>query len=145
MKWVLFLSVCLSFGALAEEFELAELEAEIDSEVALATPPNEDIRVLNSAPITVDGFVTEAPPKDQELIEINKEIDRQRKETALNRVKAKQFQALSKSTEALTETTVEMLEEKRAVQEQIAEYNEKVRCLQQEKPGPECSKYVKRR
>lgn len=145
MKWVLFLSVLLSLAAFAESADLAEIEAEIDAEISEAAPSNEDIRVLNSAPINIDGYVNEAPPKDQELVEITKEIDRQKKETALNRAKAKQFQELSKSTEVLTETTVEMLEEKRAVQEQIAEYNEKVRCLQMEKPTAECSKYVKRR
>lgn len=144
MKWVFFLSAILSLSVFAEA-DLAEIEAEIDEEVALATPANEDIRILNSEPITIDGYVKEEAPKDQELVEIRQEIDRQKKEAALNRVKAKQFQELSKSTEVLTETTVEMLEEKRAVQEQIAEYNEKVRCLQMEKPTPECSKYVKRR
>lgn len=135
----------LSFSAQAETDDLAEIEAEIDAEVALAAPSNEDIRILNSEPITIDGYVKEEAPKDPELVEIRKEIDRQKKETALNRVKAKEFQTLSKSTEVLTETTVEMLEEKRAVQDQIAEYNEKVRCLQMEKPTPECSKHVKRR
>jgi hypothetical protein len=145
MKWVLFLSALLSVTASAESSDLAEIEAEIDAEVAAAAPSNEDIRILNSEPITIDGYVKEASPTDQELVEIRQEINRQKKEAALNKVKAKQFQELSKSTEILTETTVEMLEEKRAVQEQIAEYNEKVRCLQLEKPTPECSKYIKRR
>lgn len=145
MKWVFFLSALLTLSAFAESDDLAEIEAEIDAEVALATPPNEDIRILHSEPITIDGYVKNEAPKDQELVQIRQEIDRQKKEAILNRAKAKQFQELSKSTEVLTDITVEMLEEKRAAQEQIAEYNEKVRCLQLEKPTPECSKYVKRR
>lgn len=145
MNQFIVIAALLSLTTFAQSDDLLEIEAEIDAEVAQAAPANEDIRVLNSAPITIDGYVKEEAPKDQELIEIRQEIERQKKEAALNRVKAKEFQQLSKSTEVLTETTVEMLEEKRAVQEQIAEYNEKVRCLQLEKPTPECSKHVKRR
>lgn len=145
MNQLIIITALLSLAAFGQTDDLLELESEIDAEVALATPSAEDIRVLNSEPITIDGYVKEEAPKDQELLEIRKEIDRQKKETALNRVKAKEFQELSKSTEVLTETTVEMLEEKRAVQEQIAEYNEKIRCLQMENPTPECSKHVKRR
>jgi hypothetical protein len=100
---------------------------------------------IDSEVIDVAGYIHEAPPQDQELVQIKQEIERQRKEAVLNKEKAKGFQELSKSVEKLTETTVEMLEEKRAAQEEIANYNAKVKCLQADNPGPECDKYVRRR
>jgi hypothetical protein len=110
-------------------------------EVAVGEP-----QAVNSAPINVDGYLT-GPQKvqDPELLQIHGEIQRQKKEVVLNKKKAKTYNELSRSVEALSETTEEMLEEKRAAKEQIAEYNAKVKCLQADAPGPECDKYVKRR
>lgn len=147
---LLVLLMASAFNAKAELDELPEIEAEIDAEYAVYQGPNivpasADTEVLNSAPINIDGYVQEEAPQDPELVEIQKEIQRQKKEVVLNKQKANGFKQLSKSTEVLTETTVEMLEEKKAVQEQIAEYNAKVKCLQTDKPGPECDKYIKRR
>lgn len=110
----------------------------------VASAQNE-AQVLNSEPINVDGFITEKPATDGELEGITAEIERQKKEIVLNKQKAKGFKQLSKSVEALEETTVEMLEEKRTAKEEIAEYNAKVKCLQADVPGPECDKHVKRR
>lgn len=101
--------------------------------------------VLESETINVDGYVKEKSAEDPELSQIRGEIQRQKKEIVLNKEKAKKFQELSKSVEKLSETTEEYLEEKRAAQEQIAEYNLKVKCLQTETPGPECDKFVRRR
>lgn len=104
-----------------------------------------DTQVLSAEPINVDGYLQEKKATDGELESLKAEIEKQKKETALNKVKSKSYQELSKSVEKLSETTEEYIEEKKAAQQQIAEYNLKVKCLQSEEPGPECDKYVRRR
>lgn len=112
--------------------------------VGVAHAQNETT-VLSAEPINVDGYLTEKPQVDPELQGIQAEIKKQRKEIILNKKKAKSFQDLTKSVEKLSEATEEYLEEKRAAQEEIANYNAKVKCLQADNPGPECDKYVRRR
>ena len=107
--------------------------------------PASSTNVVNSSVINVDGFVPEEKPVlDAELQQIQSEIARQKTETVLNKEKAKNFKVLKKSVEQLSETTEEYLEEKKSAKAQIAEYNLKVRCLQTEDTGSECSKYNKR-
>ena len=101
-------------------------------------------QVVNSETINVDGVLVEKPMTDPELESIKAEITNQKQQTVLNKQKAKGFQQLSKSVEHLSTTTEEYLLEKRAAQQQIAEYNEKVRCMQDEYPGRECDKYLKK-
>lgn len=101
--------------------------------------------VVRSNTINVDGTVRERLQTDRELESIRAEIKKQKQETVLNKEKAKGFQQLSKSVEDLSETTEEYLLEKKSTQKQIAEYNEKVRCMQDEYPGKECDKYIKRK
>jgi peptidoglycan hydrolase CwlO-like protein len=102
-------------------------------------------QVLSSEPINVDGFVTEQVPTDGELQGIHAELERQKKEIVLNREKVKTYKELNKSVEKLSETAEDYIEEKKAAQKEIAEYNAKVRCMQQDNPGPECNKYLRRR
>lgn len=102
-------------------------------------------QILHSETINVEGYVKDRPIEDHEIQSIRREIQKQKKEIVLNKVKSKHFKALTKSTEQLSETTVEYLEEKKEAQAQIAEYNLKVRCLQTENPGKECEKFVRRR
>lgn len=160
---ILFLIVGLSFNSFAQEEELPEIEAEIDSQYANSRVPMEptapdlvseipgpsksaEEQTVNSEPINVDGYLKkEEPIQDQELVQIKSEISRQQKEVVLNKQKAKGYSELAKSVEVLTETTEEMIAEKKAAQQEIAEYNAKVKCLQEENPGRECDKYVKRR
>lgn len=152
---IMVLLALLSGHSQAELDELPAIEASIDDEYSFLEGPSlidegnqavAETKVLNSAPINVDGYVKEKEaPKDHELVEIQKEIARQKQEMQLNKQKAKSFKALSQSTQVLSETTVEMLEERRAAQEQIAEYNEKVKCLSANKPGPECDKHIRSR
>lgn len=105
-----------------------------------------ETQVLESnEPINVDGYVTEKQQMDGELANLKQEIEKQKRETVLNRQKAKEYQVLSKSVEKLSETTEEYLEEKKSAKAEIANYNAKVRCLQEEAPGPDCDKFVKRR
>jgi hypothetical protein len=101
-------------------------------------------QTVTGATINVDGTLVEKKITDQELESIQAEIKKQKAETELNREKAKGFQQLSKSVEDLSETTEEYLLEKRETQKQIAEYNEKVRCMQDEYPGKECDKWLKK-
>jgi outer membrane murein-binding lipoprotein Lpp len=96
-------------------------------------------------PINVDGYVNEQKVEDPELALIQAEIKKQKEEVVLNKKKAQSFKELSKSVEKLSETTEEYLEEKRAAQEEIANYNTKVKCLQSENPGAECDKFLRRR
>jgi len=150
--------LALSFNIFAEE-ELPVIEEQSDEEILAVAPSNEVIvattavddpandTVLEARPIDVDGYVKrkEQPVMDAELQTIRSEIQKQKKEIVLNKVKAQKFKELGKSTEKLSETTEEMLLEKRAVQEEIANYNLKVKCLSQENPGPECDKFSRKR
>ena len=134
MKALLLVAIFMFAGtALAQTETDLEIENEIDSQV------------LSAAPIDVDGYLKEKKATDGELESLKLEIEKQKKETALNQVKSKSYQELSKSVEKLSETTEEYLEEKKAAQQQIAEYNMKVKCLQADTPGPECDKFVRRR
>jgi hypothetical protein len=105
----------------------------------------DEAQVQSMEPINVDGYVKEQKVEDPELVSIQAEIKKQKQEVVLNKKKAQSFKELSKSVEKLSETTEEYLEEKKAAQEEIANYNTKVKCLQSENPGAECDKYLRRR
>jgi hypothetical protein len=123
MKFFIFLILCSSFIAFADEVKQVE----------------------TLEPINVDGYVKEQKVEDPELAGIQAEIQKQKQEVILNKKKTQSFKELSKSVEKLSETTEEYLEEKRAAKEEIANYNAKVKCLQSEAPGAECDKYLRRR
>lgn len=160
MKALILISMLvMSFNLFAEE-ELPVIGDEAVDEQALAVEPSNEVivpttavndtaadQVLESAPINVDGYLKEKeqPVSDPELQTIRTEIQKQKKEIVLNKVKAQKFKELGKTTEQLSETTEEMLLEKRAVQEEIANYNLKVKCLSMENPGAECDKFNRNR
>jgi hypothetical protein len=167
MKALVLLSmIFLSFNLFAED-ELPVIGEDAADEAALEVEPSNEVivpttavndtvvdtvteskaAVVESAPINVDGYLKEKerPIVDPELQTIRSEIQKQKKEIVLNKVKAQKFKELGKSTEKLSETTEEMLLEKRAAQEEIANYNLKVKCLSQEVPGPECDKFNRKR
>lgn len=101
---------------------------------------------ITSEPINVDGVLVEKKRVvDPELEGIRNEIRKQKTELVLNKEKVKHYKALTKSVEQLSETTVEYLEEKKAAQAEIAEYNHKVKCLNEETPSKDCEKYSRRR
>ncbi len=142
--------LALSFSAFAEDEELPVIGGENEEEilaVGTATENAADLPVVESRPINVDGYYKEkqAEVSDPELQTIKAEIVKQKQAIVLNKVKAKEFKQLGKSTEELSETTEEMLLEKRAVQEEIANYNLKVKCMSEEHPGPDCDKFAKKR
>ncbi len=142
---MIFFMLSLSVAALAQDTvapdelapEIASPETTVDTESPHQT--------VTGSTINVGGTLVEKRVTDQELETIKAEIQKQRKETVLNREKAKGFQQLSKSVENLSVTTEEYLVEKRETQKQIAEYNEKVRCMQDEYPGRECDKWLKKK
>lgn len=101
-------------------------------------------QVIETNAINVEGYLQESPQADDELKTIKAEVERQKKEIALQKVKSKSFKELSKSTVELSGATESYLEEKRAAQAQIAEYNQKVQCLQEEFPGKECERFRKK-
>ena len=109
---------------------------------AFAYAQSED-QVLNSDPIDVDGYLKEKNVTDGELEQIRSEIRKQKNEVHLNKEKTKGFKELSKTTEKLSDVTEEYIDEKKATQKEIAEYNKKIKCLMEENPGPECAKYVR--
>lgn len=156
MKALILMSIlALSFNISADD-ELPVIVEQSDEEVLAVAPSDEvivpttaaeDSPVVETRPIDVDGFMKkkEEPVVDPELHSIRTEIQKQKKEIVLNKAKAQKFKELGKSTEQLSETTEEMLLEKRAVQEEIANYNLKVKCLSQETPTAECDKFSKKR
>lgn len=145
---VLYPPVFFAYGGLTRGFTMKHLIVWVLVSISFnsTVSAQEQEQIVEAQTINVDGFVqTERPAVDPELQMIHTEIKRQKIETALNKEKAKHFQELSKSVGKLSETTEAYLEEKKAAQEQIAEYNLKVKCLQSDAPGAECAKYVRRR
>jgi hypothetical protein len=156
MKALIILTILTLSSQVFSEDELPVIEEQADEAALAITPSTEEVipvgtvqetASIEAAPINVDGYVKEKEkaPEDPELQTIRNEIQNQKKAIVLNKVKAREFKALGKSTEQLSETTEEMLLEKRAVQEEIANYNLKVKCLSEDNPGSECDKFVKRR
>jgi opacity protein-like surface antigen len=74
---------------------------------------------------------------------IKGEIRKQKQEVQLQKEKSKGFKELTRTTEKLSETTEEYLDEKKTAQKDIAEYNAKIKCLMEEKPGKDCDKYLR--
>ena len=100
-------------------------------------------QVLNSDPIDVDGYLKEKQVTDGELEQIRSEIRKQKNEVQLNKDKSKGYKELSKTTEKLSDVTEEYIDEKKSAQNDIAEYNKKIKCLMEETPGKECDKYIR--
>lgn len=150
--------LAMSFSTFAEDEDLPEIGGESEEEILqeetashipsdIPAPEMTSSLVLESKPIDVDGYYKqkEVQVTDAELQSIRSEIENQKKAIVLNKVKAQKFKELGKSTEQLSETTEEMLLEKKAVQEEIANYNLKIKCLSTEHPGADCDKFARRR
>jgi septal ring factor EnvC (AmiA/AmiB activator) len=101
-------------------------------------------QVIETTAINVEGYLQETP-QDDELNKIKAEVERQKKEIALQKVKSKSFRELSKSTTQLSDVTEQYIEEKKAAQKQIAEYNLKVQCMQEDFPGKECERFIRKK
>lgn len=132
MKFLMIAMMSLSMGV---------VHAQTETATTVAT----ESEVLTTEAIDVDGYLAEKKTTDGELEGLHAEIRKQKAETVLNKEKSKSYVELTKSVEKLSETTEEYLEDKKAAQQEIANYNTKVKCMNSDAPGPECSKYVRRR
>lgn len=110
-----------------------------------------DERVLNSAPINVDGYLAEERPvTDGELEGIRSELNKQKQGTQLNKEKAKNLGKLTQQTEKLLESQDEYIDQKvestKAIKEFNSKYEEnqkKLRCIMEELNTAECEPYKK--
>jgi outer membrane protein W len=106
-------------------------------------------RVLNSAPINVDGYLSEDKPvTDGELESIRSELNKQKMGTALNKEKAKDLGKLTNQTEKLLDSQDEYIDQKiestQAIKEFNSQYEEnqkKLRCIMEESNSAECEPY----
>jgi hypothetical protein len=110
-----------------------------------------DERVLNSAPINVDGYLAEDKPvTDGELESIRSELNKQKMGTQLNKEKAKDLGKLTKQTEKLLDSQDEYIDSKVESTQAIKEFNskyednqKKLRCIIEELDTEECEPYKK--
>jgi opacity protein-like surface antigen len=108
-------------------------------------------RVLNSAPINVDGYLAEDKPvTDGELEGIRSELNKQKMGTQLNKEKAKDLGKLTNQTEKLLDSQDEYIDQKiestNAIKEFNSKYEEnqkKLRCVMEELNTEECEPYKK--
>ena len=101
---------------------------------------------VQSEALSIDGYVEEVPPTDNELEQIKSEINRQKKTIILNKEKTKKFKELSRTTEKLSDTTEDYLDEKKDSQATIDAFNKKIDCLMKENNAdPECDQYASSR
>ena len=101
--------------------------------------------VLNSDPIDINGYVSEAPATDNELEKVKGELRRQKQTIQINKQKSKKYQELGRTTEKLADVTEDLIEERKDATSTIDKYNKKIDCLMQQDPGADCDEYVKRK
>lgn len=106
-------------------------------------------QVLNSAPINVDGYLSEPKPvTDGELEGIRAELNKQKMGTQLNKEKAKDLGKLTNQTEKLLDSQDEYIDQKIESTQAIKEFNskyeenqKKLRCIMEESADKECDPY----
>jgi opacity protein-like surface antigen len=104
-----------------------------------------DDSVLNSDPININGYVSEAPSTDGELEKVRGELRKQKQTIQINKEKSKKYKELGRTTEKLADVTEELIDERKEATTTIDKYNKKIECLMQENPGSDCDEYVKRK
>jgi outer membrane protein W/uncharacterized protein YdbL (DUF1318 family) len=104
-----------------------------------------DDTVLNSDPININGYVSEAPSTDGELEKVRGELRKQKQTIQINKEKSKKYKELGRTTEKLADVTEELIDERKEATTTIDKYNKKIECLMQQNPGADCDKYVKRK
>lgn len=116
---------------------------------ATAYAQSGDEQILNSAPINVDGYLSEPrPATDGELEQIRSELNKQKVSTQLNKEKAKDLGKLSQQTEKLLDSQDEYIDSKIESANAIKEFNskheenqKKLRCIMEESSASECDPY----
>jgi opacity protein-like surface antigen len=104
-----------------------------------------DDSVLNSDPININGYVSEAPSTDGELEKVRGELRKQKQTIQINKEKSKKYKELGRTTEKLADVTEELIDERKEATTTIDKYNKKIECLMQENPGADCDEYVRRK
>lgn len=90
-------------------------------------------------PVNVDGEALEEEVVDGELQYLDNELKKQDKQIKLNAKKTQKYKKLQNTTEKLSNTTEKYVEEKKASEKSIKEYNQKIKCLLDESgTDPEC-------
>ncbi len=105
-------------------------------------------KVLNSAPIDVDGYLAEQRVTDGELESINSTVRKYQTDNTLYKEKAKALNKLTNEAEKIGENAEEKIhanvEAKRAEKKAMAKIKkaeEKLKCLMDENPGADCDQY----
>ncbi len=90
-------------------------------------------------PVNVDGEALEEEVVDGELQYLDSELKKQDKQIKLNSKKTQKYKKLQNTTEKLSNTTEKYVEEKKASEQSIKEYNLKIKCLLDESgTDPDC-------
>lgn len=119
---------CLLPAISAERTVVDNIEKPVD--VVVAKPMN--------PPSTAEDVPSESEG-DSELEYLNQEIEKQHEQINLNKQKTSKYRNLRKTTEKLGNVTEQYVEEKKASQEVINEYNLKIKCLlDEEETDPDC-------
>lgn len=107
---------------------------------------------VNSAPINVEGYVSDNRVSDQELETIKSELNRQQVNTQLNKEKSRELGRLSNQTEKLLDSQEDYIDSKIESQRAIQDFNRKtaenelrLRCILEELKTKECQKFNKRK
>jgi opacity protein-like surface antigen len=97
----------------------------------------------DSAPVNVDGQgIEEEDIVDGELQYLDNELKKQGQQIKLNSKKTQKYKKLQNTTEKLSNTTEKYVEEKKASEKTIKEYNLKIKCLLDESgTDPDCDGY----
>lgn len=102
----------------------------------------QDAQYLNSDPIDINGYVqAEVDPTDQELENVRGQLNFAKKQSTLNKVKAKNYQKLATETEKLSETSEELIRERAQAQRDVKNYQKKIDCLMGRISGSKCDGY----
>lgn len=130
-KFVKYITSCLALTTAIEYCAIAQEE--------------KIVNVNNDAsPVVVDGQGIEEELVDGELQYLDNELKKQGQQIKLNSKKTQKYKKLQSTTEKLSDTTEKYVEEKKASEKTIKEYNQKIKCLLDESgTDPDCDAYRK--
>jgi opacity protein-like surface antigen len=127
----------LSFGQIWAQTVEAPSEAAIQDE-----------RVLNSAPIDVDGYMADKPVTDGELEKLRSELRQAKDLTTISKEKSKTIDKFNDQADKLVEAEEEeagsRLEREQKLQEIAAKrekINQKLKCVAEKRTDGECEEY----
>ena len=136
-----------------KKLTLAVVAALSFGQVWAQTSPTEssvqDEKVLNSAPINVDGYVTEQPVTDGELEGYKSELRQAKNMTEVSKEKSKTLEKFNDQADKLVEAeedeAVSKLEREKKLQEISAKrekINQKLKCVAEKKTDGDCAEFA---